>query len=548
MKADKLYLGNVITMDERKPRAEAVAVKDGLIQYVGSREIALSLCDEKTEVIDFGENTIYPGFMEAHCHPLGAGKMLDTEALAKLSGGTNLPEYVELMKAFIDAHPGRNAYFGHGIMERDVPPTAAMLEGLADVPIVLFTVDGHSAWLNDHAMKEFHIDAEAVAQWGTSQVRVDEDGNPTGYVSEGPVFFIRASVKPDVAEGARFLMNSQNFFFSKGYTAVYDAGVEVVEPTCIDSYALATERGDLKLRTYAGSLIDENCEDIPAAVAAIAEMQKKYNGEYFKIIGAKAFTDGVIEAHTGLLLEDYCDTPGYKGVARMYDHEKLVQLYTAAAEHGMNVHVHTVGDGAIRVNLDAIEEAAKKTGLMDQRHALAHLQLVDPADIKRFADLNVTAVVAPLWTPKHPDYFRQELDYVGAERAERAYPIRSFFDAGATTVYHTDFPVSPRVSLPNSVFNAEERKYPGDPKTAVREADEFVSRYQSLMAMTKNVAYMWHEEDRLGSLENGKIANMTVLNCDFLADDIEAVGAAQVVCTIVDGDIVYRNEAEANTL
>lgn len=541
MKADKLYLGNVITMDERKPRAEAVAVKDGLIMYVGSADFARSLCDENTEIIDLGSNSIYPGFMEAHCHPMGAGKILDTESIVNVSAGTNLEEYVAIMEKFIKAHPGKVRYTGSGFMERDVAPTAAMLDALGvDVPVVIFTVDGHSAWLNSHAIKAFDINQEAIDMWGTSQVRVDADGKPTGYISESPVFRLRAMIPPDPKEGARFLMNSQAFFFSKGYTAVYDAGIELVEKTSAESYQIAVESGKFKLRTYAGSLIDENCTDIKAAVEGIVEKQKKYNNEYFKIIGVKSFTDGVIEAHTGLLLDDYDDMPGYKGVARMHEHDKLVEMYTNAAKLGMNVHVHTVGDGAIRVNLDAIEEAEKVTGLMDQRHALAHLQQVAPEDIKRFAELNVMAVAAPLWSPKHPDYFPQELAYVGSERAERAYPIKSFFEAGANTVYHTDFPVSPRISVPNAVYTGEERRYPGDPKSCVRASDEFVTRYQSLAAMTKNVAYMWHEENRLGTLEVGKIANMSVFDADFLSDDIEKAGNAQVVCTIVDGDIVYK--------
>ena len=540
MKADKLYLGNIITMDERKPRAEALCVKDGLIQYVGSEAIARSLCDDGTAVIDLGENYIYPGFMEAHCHPLGAGKMLDKDSIADLSAGTNLEEYVAILKDFIDKHPGMVRYAAQGFMERDVQPTKELLDALnVDVPIIITSVDGHSAWVNSKTLEEFNIGQNAIDEWGTDQVRVGADGKPTGYLSEGPVFYIRSATPPDPQRGAKALLMAQDFFFSKGYTAVYDAGLELIDKAALEAYEILCNSGELKLRTYAGGLIDENCTDIPAAVKAIAEKMEKYNNEYFKIIGVKSFTDGVIEAHTGLLLDDYSDSPGYKGVARMYEHDKLVRLYTKAAEYGMNVHVHTVGDGAIRVNLDAIEEAAKATGLMNQRNALAHLQQVAESDIQRFADLNVMSVVSPLWAPKGPDYFPQELAYVGEERAEKAYPVKSFFDAGANVVYHTDFPVSAKISVPNAVYTAEKRKYPGTPDSAVRRLDEQVSRYQSILAMTKNVAYMWHEEDRLGSLECGKIANMSIFDTDFLADDIEKAGAAQVVCTIVDGEIVY---------
>ena len=191
-------------------------------------------------------------------------------------------------------------------------------------------------------------------------------------------------------------------------------------------------------------------------------------------------------------------------------------------------------------NLDAMEEAAAATGLLDQRNALAHLQQVRKDDIQRFADLNVMAVVAPLWTPKHPDYFPQEVEYVGRERAENAYPIKSFAEAGANIAFHTDFPVSRNVSIPNTIYTAVMRRNAGSDPNCTREADEFITRYQALEGLTKNVAYMWHEENRLGTLEIGKIANMTVFDKNFLTDDLEEVGESDLVCTIVDGEIVYE--------
>ncbi len=541
MKADKLYLGNVITMDDYKQRAKAVAVKDGLIQYVGSEEIARSLCNENTEIIDFGNSTIYPGFLEAHCHPLGAGYFLDSEAIADLKDLTHLKEYTERLADFIQAHPGKSIYSGQGFVERDEKPTAALLDAVcSDVPVIINTVDGHSMWMNSKAMEVFGIDRKSVEKYGEDLVRVDEKGNPTGYISETPAFAVRNMGLLDPKDEKRFLLNSQDFFFSKGYTAVYDAGLEMLEKNGVLPYQQVLEEGSLKLRTYAGSLIDEFCEDIPGAVEKIAEMQKQYNCEYFKIIGVKTFSDGVVEAHTAYLLDDYSDQPGYKGAARMTDHEKLVELFTAASEAGMSVHVHTIGDAAIHCNLDAIEEAVQKTGKMDQRFALAHLQIVKEEDFKRFGDLNVAAVVASLWAPKNPSYFQQEIDYVGKDRAERSYPVKSFFDAGAVTAFHTDYPVSQNVSIPNAVITAVLRRKADGTEENVREADEFITRYQALCAMTKNVAYMWHEENRMGSLETGKLANMTVFDKDFLADALEDVAEAKLVCTIVDGEIVYE--------
>lgn len=541
MKADKLYLGNVITMADHKQRAEAIAVKDGLIQYVGSEKIARSLCDENTEVIDLGDNYIYPGFLEAHCHPLGAGASVDHDAVLSLSDGKTLQDYVKLLDEFVKTHPGKSIYSGQGFVEADEKPYAALLDAVCpDVPVILSTADGHSMWLNTKSMEKFGIDRKAAETFGTDLVRVDADGNPTGYISETPVFMIRKKGLMDPKDEKKFLMNCQNFFFSKGYTGVYDAGIELIEKNGTAPYKEVLADKNFKLRTYAGSLIDEFCEDIPAAVEHITELQKEMNQEYFKIIGVKTFSDGVVEAHTGYLLDDYNDQPGYRGAQRLTDHDKLVQLYIAASNANMNVHVHTVGDAAIHCNLDAIEEAIKTTGKMDQRFALAHLQVVKKEDIKRFADLNVMAAAASLWSPKDPVYFPQEVEYVGKERAENAYPIKSFFDAGAVTVFHTDFPVSKEVSIPLAVYTAVKRRKPDGNESNVREADEFITRYQALCAMTKNVAYMWHEENRMGTLETGKLANMSVFNTDFLEDDLEKVGKGQIVCTIVDGDIVYK--------
>lgn len=541
MNAEKLYLGNIITMNETNPTAEAICVSNGIILYVGDEKTARSLCDEKTEVIDLGKNTIYPGFMEAHCHPLGAGKLLDPEALCDVSSGQCLEDYVNILAKFIAKYPHRKSYTGHGFMERDVKPVASMLDSICpDKPVTVMTTDGHSMWLNTKAMELYGINKESAKEYGPDTCRVFEDGTPTGYISENPVFDIRAKSKTDLESGVRALLVAQNFFFSKGYTAIYDAGLELLEKSSADFYQAAISSGKYKLRTYAGSLIDEFCEDIDGAVKNIVNKQKKYNNEYFKIIGVKTFSDGVIEGHTALLIDDYSDQPGYKGVSRLTDHDKLVKLYKSAALHNMNVHVHTVGDAAIRCNLDAMEEAAATTGLLDQRNALAHLQQIKKEDIKRFEDLNVMAVVAPLWTPKDPDYFAQELEYVGKERAENAYPIKSFFDAGANVAFHTDFPVSRHVSIPNTIYTAVKRRNVGTDPSCTREADEFITRYQALEGLTKNVAYMWKEENHLGTLEIGKVANMSVYDKNFLTDDLEEVGNSKLVCTIVDGDIVFK--------
>ena len=235
--------------------------------------------------------------------------------------------------------------------------------------------------------------------------------------------------------------------------------------------------------------------------------------------------------------------PGYHGVERFNDHDKMVEMLVESDREGMSVHVHSEGGGATHFMLGCIEDAEKITGDKDQRNVLAHLHFVTDEDIRRMAETGSIPAVAPLWTPEVPGNYEVECSYVGKELADQSYPIKSFFDAGANVVFHSDYPVSPLMNIKYSIYTAEKRVYPDDVlggKDSPRNIGEAITREQSLRAMTINVARQWHQEHRMGSIEFGKLANMTVFDCDFLHDDIEKVAQANVIATIVDGEEVYR--------
>ena len=221
----------------------------------------------------------------------------------------------------------------------------------------------------------------------------------------------------------------------------------------------------------------------------------------------------------------------------------MVQLIVEADKEGMSVHVHSEGGGATHYMLGCIEDAEKITGNLDQRNVLAHLHFVTDEDVKRMAATGSVPAVAPLWSPKAPGLFEQEVAYVGQELADQAYPINSFYDAGANVVFHSDYPVSPMMDIKLSIYTAEKRNYPKEAFGGItnpRNMKEAITREQSLRAMTINVARLFHQEHRLGSIEVDKIANMTVFDCDFLHDDIEKVAQANIIATIVDGEEVYK--------
>nr|MCR4616900.1 amidohydrolase family protein [Lachnospiraceae bacterium] len=197
--ADMVVLGNVITMDEHKPFAEAVAVKGDKILYVGAAEVARKLCDENTKIYDYGTNSVYPGFLEGHSHPGGTGwKMCLMEILDPKA---SLEQCVEKMKEYMEAHPDKKVYQGMGFEVHGVEPHYSMLDAICPDKVMMLTENAaHSMWLNSKAMEKFGIDKKAVEKWGTDCVKVDGNGNPTGFILEGPVFYIRAVNKYTVDE------------------------------------------------------------------------------------------------------------------------------------------------------------------------------------------------------------------------------------------------------------------------------------------------------------------------------------------------------------
>ena len=221
----------------------------------------------------------------------------------------------------------------------------------------------------------------------------------------------------------------------------------------------------------------------------------------------------------------------------------MVQLIAEADKEGMSVHVHSEGGGATHYMLGCIEDAEKITGNLDQRNVLAHLHFVTDEDCRRMGATGSVPAVPPLWTAKAPGLYEQEVAYMGQKLADEAYPIKSFYDAGANVVFHSDYPVSPMMDIKLSIYAAEKRDYPKEltgGATAPRNLKEAITREQSLRAMTINVARLFHQEHRLGSIEVDKIANMTVFDCDFLHDDVEKVAQANLIATIVDGEEVFK--------
>ena len=538
-----VILGNIITMDARKPTAKAAFVRDGVFAYIGDADEAKKLAGDDAQIMDYGENFIYPGFIDGHAHGCFAGYRAVGQAnLAKAGLKTDYDKYREIIKEFIAKNPQRKIYLAAGWIKDEREVTKEYLDEICpDKPLIMNTGDAHSCLLNTKALEWAGVDAAFAKKYGPALVHVDENGEPNGFICEGPAFAILSDVPVTVEDAKTYILAWQDFAISNGLTATAFAGDDFRFPEAEAYYQLEQE-GRLKLRTYANVIIPDNAADPKAEIANVVEIRAKYSREYYNIIGAKVLLDGVVEAHTGWMLEDYKDQPGYHGVERFNDHDKMVELIVAADKEGLSVHAHSVGDGATKFMLDCIEDAEKITGDLDQRNVLAHLQFVREEDIPRVAKTGSVAAVPPLWVAKTPGNYEMEISYVGKETSDKAYPIKSFFDTGANVVFHSDYPVSPIMDVKLSIYMASKRSVPqalmsGDTQRNIGEA---ITREQSLQALTINVARQFHQEHRLGSIEFGKIANMTVYDCDFLHDDIEKVAQANLVATIIDGEEVYK--------
>lgn len=531
-KADKLVTGNIITMDGHKMRAQAMTIKNGMVQYVGSKKVAESLCDENTVREDYGSNTVYPGFIDVHVHPLTAGQRR-LEAINLVPGET-IDDYIELVRQFVESHPDNTSYKGAGWSPRDREMTAKDLDAVcADKPIILNSIDGHSYWLNTKALQQFEFTREVAQQDGPAQVHVDADGNPSGVVVEENER-MAAHTKADLNEEKEAIMLWQDFAFTLGLTTVGDAGFGSVVD--LEAYKQLDAEGKLKLLTYSSFYDPIPGQPVEEKIANAVNARAQYTTDHFKVTGIKMFADGVVEGHTAWLNEEYLDQPGYFGVKKIDDHDYLTAIVKSANENGLYVHVHAIGDGAVKFVVDAMEDAQQQTGIYDARNCIAHLQLVRPEDVTRMADNNIIAIVAPLWTPYDDTVSPMEAVFIGEERCTNAYPIRSFLDKGAVIAFHTDYPVSTAASIPGSVATAVERC--GDNRIARRVAEEGITRLEALQAMTVNAAYALGDST-IGTLATGNKANYAVFDADFLSDPLDKVRASAIVATAVEGEVVY---------
>lgn len=550
MPAELVFLGATIEpiTPVAGPAPDALAITDGRITTVGRTADVEQLIGPATRVIHLDGETLLPGFQDAHIHPV-QGEL--TVMQCDLSG-LSADGFDAAIRDYAARYPDREWIVGAGWSVTDFPdaaPRRADLDALvADRPAFLWSRDGHSAWVNSRALDLAGISATTPEPDGGLIVR-DPDGSPSGTLREGAVSLVEKFVPPPSAEQhATALASVQRRLHALGITAwqdasVYDSGACARQ---LEAYRAAAQAGSLQARVVASLFWDprRSLEQVEgfveqAASAGIGRLRAST---------VKIWVDGVIEGLTAAMLDPYLDDHGQvtenRGMA-LVPPEPLRDAVKALDRAGLQVHLHAIGDAGVRTALDAIEAARQANGLSDLRHHIAHIQLIHPADLPRFAALGATANMQPIWACHEPTMDQRTIPFLGPERTSWQYPFASLLQHGARLAAGSDWPVSsanPLLEMEVAMTRVSEIARSGEPFLPA----ERLSLDQALAAFTIGSAYVSHLDAETGSIEVGKLADLALLDRNLRDPDAAPIGEASVQATWVGGLEVYARPMRAS--
>jgi hypothetical protein len=531
----------VVTMAEGRTRAEAVAVADGRILFVGDGEAARRFQGFSTKVLDLGGRTVLPAFQDSHIHLVMGGVELLACNLAEL--GTKEAVFARI-REYAAAHPELAWVTGGGWALPLFPqanPRKEDLDALVpDRPCVLDAADGHSAWANSRALAIAGVTKDTPDPAGGRIERDPGTGEPTGTLRESAAALVEKHVPKLGPEGyIRGLKAGLALASRFGIASIIEARAD---EDILDAYAALDRAGELSVRVLA-SLHVETGRGVSEA-GRLAALRRRYEGARLKAGAAKIFIDGVMESHTAALLEPYVDRPGDRGTP-LLEPGDFDALAVALDQAGFQIHVHAIGDRAVRMSLDAFEAAGRANGFRDMRHHIAHLELIDPADIPRFQRLGAAANFQALWAYADPYITDLTLPILGPGRSGRLYPVGSVARTGAVIAGGSDWSVSSMNPL-EAIEVALTRRGPDDPPGEPWIPGERTDLETMLRAYTVNGAWLSRDEKTRGALAPGRAADIIVLDGDLFAVPAHEISRIKVLWTLLDGRTVYRDPTFAD--
>ncbi len=533
--ADTVVLrgARVLTMDDAKPEAEAVALVDGRIAAVGSAAEMEPYLKGATVYDLPADALVMPAFQDSHNHLIWSAAQAEDIDLTDVADEAGLRAAIEPVMAALP----KDAWLRGGGWSVAVykDPSAAVLDKITgDRPAWFEDVDGHSGWANSAALKAAGIDANMKDPDG-GRIDRDASGNPTGMLRENAMALV-ADLLPDYPDSQvdAGLEKAQAEAISYGVAAIIDPSVK---EWMLKGYQRADAADKLKLRVEAAVSVDA-AEGV-AGVARTLDLKNKYTSPHLEVTSIKLFVDGVIETGTAALLQAYVGSNSAGEL--LFTPEQLAEIAIAGDKVGLQLHAHAIGDHAVRAALDAYEAAEKANGKRNSRHQITHLELVDPADVPRFKELGVIANIQALWA--YPDTYIVDLTQpkIGPERSEWLYPFGALKKAGATLAGSSDWSVSSMNPL-EAIQTGVTRQDIADPNGAVLTPQHKLDVMDMLRAYTVNGAYAAFDETESGTLTSGKRADVIVLDKDLTKIEPTEIASAKVMLTLIDGEPAHEGE------
>lgn len=527
----KVLISNqVFTGTSDKPVPAAILVEGNTIKKIEPTiEDLKPFLSKNASIYNFENQLLMAGFHDFHLHLFPGALQLESFDLSETKSAE---EVIQVLKRDWDQHKHKKWIVGfgwdNGGWENPALPTKELLDAhFPNHPIILNHLECHYCWVNSKALELAGITKETPdPQFG--EIMKDENGEITGILMEQAQILVQQCAYDFSKEDKMAMLN--NFF---EYTARH--GITSLN----DMYAPFSEFFDdldlifdleknrqLKARVYLQPKMDGNLDQARL-------FKEKYNHSKVKMNGLKQFIDGVITGHTAYMLEDYADV-SHRGHTTYPLHE-LEDWIIQSDKEGFSVRLHAIGDGAVKFSLDAFEKARKLNGNHDTRHTIEHIESIRDEDIPRFKELNIIASIQPYHLAAlEPKVY---LERLGEERFKNTYLSKSFLNAGAIVALGSDFPVV-HISPMKEIYHAVTRK----DKTLVNDwnVNEKLSLTEILKAYTYAPAYGCFREHELGTLEEGKLADIIVMNKNLFAIPPEEILKTEVIFTMCDGEVVYE--------
>lgn len=540
-----LINAKIYTVNDQQPWAEAVVIKEGNIIFVGNDHDALQYEDSNSQIKDLQGKMLLPGFHDIHVHPVHGGVTYLQCNLSEIRGLENL---LIKIQSCADNNPNSEWLLGGGWavdnFAADALPDKKLLDQIMpNKPISLKSSDGHSLWVNSKALEISNISAQTKDPVNGKIERYNQSNEPSGLLHEDSAMMLVMQHQPELSEkelieGLRF---ARNLFHSYGITGVQDAilKLEPGDPYYgLNAYKYLESNNELNLHVVT-AMFWKNGQPLEPQLRNFIHVKNQHKeSELIHISAIKIWQDGVIETYTAAMIEPYSDREDNVRGELQNAPKDLNYAVAALDAEGFQIHFHAIGDRAINVAFNSLENARNINGIRDSRHHISHIQVFQEEDINRFVELDVVANFQPLWAIRDEYITEHTYSKIGTQRSQWLYPIGSVHRTGAKIGFGSDWYVT-SVNPLDGIEAAVTRLEPNGLTNIPLGKNEEIDLATAIKAYTINGAFVNFLEHKVGSIEPGKQADLIVLDNNLFDIPSSQINETKVLATFFNGLLVH---------